>query len=232
MLIRHRKAFIIRSLLLLLCLCGLGQVLAETRYVTDMAQITLRQGESTRHKILRFLPSGAAVRELSRNKRTGYSRVRTKEGTIGYMLTRQLQDEPGARERLAAMEARLKELQQAPDQLAVKLGKLRSEHEKLKADHETLAQEKEQIEEELATLKHTSTNLVSITRERSKLRRRVANLTQQVADADQKNRDLRRKTNQRWFLIGSGVVIVSILIGFILPNLRFRRRKSGWGSSL
>jgi len=219
----------IRSLLLLLCLCGFSQALAETRYITDIAQIELRRGESTRHRIIRYMTSGEAVRELSANQKTGYSRIRTKDGTTGYVLTRQLQDEPGARDRLTAMEARLVELQQAPDQLAMKLSELQSAHEKLTAAHEVQGQEKEQLEEELASLKHADANLVAITEERTDLRKRVADLTGQVADLRQKNRDLKNETNQRWFLIGAGVVIGSILIGLILPHLRFRRRKSGWG---
>jgi len=219
-----------RFLLLLLCLCGLGQALAETRYITDIAQIELRKGESTRYKILRYLTSGEAVEELSTNRKTGYSRIRTKDGTSGYVLTRQLQDEPGARDRLAAMEVRLAELQQAPDQLAVKLSQLRSAHERLAADHEDLGQEKEQLEEELAAIRYASTNLVAITQERSDLRKRVVDLTGQVADLQQKNRDLKNETNQRWFLIGAGMVTGAILIGLVLPHLRFRRRKSDWGA--
>jgi len=218
-----------RFLLLLLCLCGLGQALAETRYITDIAQIELRKGESTRWKILRYLMSGEAVEELSTNKKSGYSRIRTKDGTTGYVLTYQLQDEHGARDRLAAMEARLAELQQAPDQLAMKLSQLRSAHEKLTTDHEALEQEKEQLEEELASTKYASTNLDAIIQERSDLRKRVADLTGQVADLRQKNRDLKNETNQRWFLIGAGVVTGAILIGLILPHLRFRRRKNDWG---
>jgi len=219
-----------RFLLLLLCLCGLGQALAETRYITDIAQIELRKGESTRYKILRYLTSGEAVEELSMNKRTGYSRVLTKDGTSGYILTRQLQDERGARDRLAATEARLAELQKAPDQLAVKLSQLRSAHEKFTTDHAALEQEKERLEEELAAIKYASINLVAITQERSDLRKRVADLTGQVADLQQKNRDLKNETNQRWFLIGAGVVTGAILIGLVLPHLRFRRRKSDWGT--
>jgi len=217
-----------RFLLLLLCLCGLSQALAETRYITDIAQIELRKGESTRYKILRYLTSGEAVEELGASKRTGYSRVRTKDGTIGHVLTRQLQDEPGARDRLAAMEARLAEFQQAPDQLAMKLSELRSVHEKLTADHAALEQEKERLEEELASIKYASSNLVAITQERSGLRKSVADLTGQVADLQQKNRNLKNETNQRWFLIGAGVVTGAILIGLVLPHLRFRRHKSDW----
>lgn len=219
-----------RFLLLLLCLCGLGQALAETRYVTDKSQIMLRRGESTGHKIVRSLPSGEAVDELQSSKSTGYSRIRTADGTTGFVLTRQLQDEPVARDRLATIETQLAELQQAPDQLAAKLTELQSKHDALETIHEELVGEKERIEQELATIKHASTNVVRITEERSELRKRVADLTRQAADLQQENRDLKNQTTQRWFLIGAGVVAGGILIGLVLPHLRFRRRKSSWGS--
>ncbi len=124
----------IRFLLLLLCLCFAGQASAETRYVTDKAQIMLRKGQSTKHKIVRTLPSGDAVQELEVHESSGYSKIQTEDGATGFILTRQLQDEPAARDRLAAMEARLAELQRAPDQLASKLAELQSAHEKLQID--------------------------------------------------------------------------------------------------
>jgi SH3 domain protein len=220
---------VIRLVVVLLCFCGIGQVLAETRYVTDQSQITMRRGESTRHKIIRMLPSGEAVEELSTNKATGYSRIRTEDGTTGYVLTRQLLDEPVARDRLAAMQARLAELQQAPDQLAVKLTELQSAHEALEISHEELERERDQLKQELASIRHASANLVRITQERSELRKNVVDLTRQVADLQQENRDLKNQTNQHWFLIGAGVVTGGILIGLVLPHLRFRRRKSSWG---
>jgi SH3 domain protein len=58
----------------------------------------------------------------------------------------------------------------------------------------------------------------------------VAQQTHQVENLKQENRELRNETNQRWFLIGGGVIIVGIILGLILPHLRFQRRKSSWGS--
>ena len=220
-----------RLLVLLLCFCGtIGSALAETRYVTDKSQIMLRKGESTKHKIIRSLPSGEAVEELGANKSSGYSQIQTGDGTTGYVLTHQLQDEPAARERLAAMEARLAELQQAPDQMASKLTELQTAHEVLQLDHQDLATEKARIEQELTSIKHASANVVLITEERAELRKNLADLTRQVADLQQENQDLKNQTTQRWFLIGAGVVSGGILIGLILPHLRLRRRKNTWGS--
>jgi SH3 domain protein len=221
-----------RHLLLLLCLCCIGQAVAETRYVTDKSTITLRKGQSTKHKIIRSLPSGEAVQELDVIESSGYSRIRTEDGTLGYVLTRQLQDKPVARARLAAMEAKLAELQQAPDQLATRLAELQAAHEELQIEQQELSGEKGRLEQELASIKHASANVVQITEERSELRKNVADLTRQIANLQQENQDLKNQTTQRWFLIGAGVVTGGILIGLILPHLRFRRRRSSWGSSL
>jgi SH3 domain protein len=220
-----------RHLLLLLCFCCMGQALAETRYVTDQSTITLRKGESTRHKIVRNLPSGEAVQQLEIKESSGYSKIRTEDGTTGYVLTRQLQDEPVARARLAAMETKLAELQQAPDRLATRLAELQAAHEELQVEHQELSGEKGRLEQELASIKHASANVVQITEERSELRKNVADLTRQVANLRQENQDLKNQTTQRWFLIGAGVVTGGILIGLVLPHLRFRRRRDSWGSS-
>jgi SH3 domain protein len=220
-----------RVVLLLLGFCLFPQAqAAETRYITDQAEITLRTGESTRHRIIQVLSSGTPVEVLGADDDSGYSRVRTQDGTTGYVLTRQLMSEPSARDRLAAMEQRLNELQQAPDQLAAQLSQLQSAHEELTRDYDELQREKGRLEEDLAMIRHASANVVQISEERSELRKNVADLARQVAHLQQENGDLKNQTTQRWFLIGAGVVVGGILIGLILPHLRFRRRKSSWGS--
>jgi SH3 domain protein len=190
----------------------------------------LRKGESTKHKIVRSLPAGEAVEELQISESSGYSKIQTEDGATGYVLTRQLQEEPVARDRLAAMEARLAELQQAPGQLTSKLADLESESAKLRADNRELAGEKARLEQELTAIKQASANVVQITEERSELRKNVADLTRQTAALQQENQDLANQTTQRWFLIGAGAVTGGILIGLIMPHLRFRRKRNTWGS--
>lgn len=219
-----------RLLLLLICLCAAAQGLADTRYVTDQFQITMRKGESTGHKIIRMLPTGTAVEVIDTSPESGYARIRTEDGTTGYVLARQLLDEPVARERIAALEARLQDLQKEPDQLAAQLAELQTAHAGLQAEHRDLLASEQRLQEELATIRHASANVVQITEERAELRQGVAELTRQVAELQQANRELANQSTQRWFLIGAGVVCGGILIGLILPRLRLRRRKDTWGS--
>lgn len=219
-----------KILLLLVGLLVVDLALAETRYVTDQFTITLRRGQTTGHRIARMLPSGTPVEVLGTDAKTGYSHVRLAGGTDGYVLSHQLQDEPTARERLAAAEAKLAELQQAPDQLTTQLGNLRTQYETLRVDYEQIKTEKQRIEQDLATVKHTSANAVRIAEERNELRTAVATLTRQAEELKQQNRDFENRDAQYWFLIGAGVLMAGIGMGLILPHLRFQRRKTSWGS--
>jgi SH3 domain protein len=214
----------------LLCLTAAGPLAAETRYVTDEFKITLRSGESSGHRIIKMLPTGEALTVLSTSRETGYSRVRTQDGKTGYVLTRQLETQPVARDRLAAMEQRLRELEAAPSELRSRLNDLLKEHEALRIEHEQLQEAKRSVDTEFATLQRTSANAVRISNERKELRKQVAAITREVEELKQQNRELQNSSARRWFLIGGGVLAGGILLGLILPNLRVRRKRDSWGS--
>lgn len=202
---------------------------AETRYVTDIFKITLRSGESTSHKIIRMLDSGSAVDVLSTNPGNGYSKVRV-GGTEGYVLTRQLMSHPSARDQLASMQKEVEELKAAPGELRSNLANLQKEHRELQQAHKKLQEIKDKQEQELQSIQRTASNAIRISNERNELRKQVADLTREVEDLKQENRDLSNEATRDWFLIGAGVIIAGILIGLILPHLRFQRRRSSWGS--
>lgn len=222
------------ALLLALCLTAQPALVsvthAETEYVTDSLEITLRAGESTRYRIIRMLPSGTPLEVLSVNPSTDYARVRTQDGTVGFVLERELQKEPTARMRLTEMEKRLSELQAEPDALTARLASMQTDYAELDAAFQSLQREKTRIEEELATLRHASSNILDITNARDLLRIQVSELTRDRADLEQQVRDLTHQTNQRWFIIGAGVMIIGVLVGLVLPHLRLQRRRGHWES--
>lgn len=214
---------------LLLCLGMAGIALGETQYVTDRFKITMRSGASTGHKIVRMLPSGTRVEVLEHERESGYSHVRA-DDQEGYVLTRQLITEPSARDQVKALTERLRELQEAPGKLSSKLATLEREHKALQGAHAELQQIKQQVEQELESIRRTASDAVRINSERNELRKTVAELTREREELKQQNRDLGNQTAQRWFLIGAGIIILGIVIGLLLPHLRFQRRKSSWGT--
>ncbi len=202
---------------------------AETRYVTDSFQITMRSGESTTHRITRMLNSGSAVNVLSTNPETGYSKIRI-GGTEGYVLTRQLMNEPSARAQLTTMRDEIKALKAAPGELRSNLMDVQKKYNELLQAHKELQAIKEKQEAELQSIQRTASNAIRISNERNELRKQVASLTREVEDLKQDNRDLSNEATRDWFLIGAGVIIAGILIGLILPHLRFQRRRNSWGT--
>ena len=193
--------------LLLICLCALAEAQAETRYVTDQCSVPHAQGGGPQ---VQDLPD-AAERDHARGHR-GQPGQRLYPGP-----------HPGRHRRLCRD-------RRAPDRArrtgsprghggqaggaAAGPGRpgrassatLQSEQQELKTEHEHVSRERDRLEQELATLRSASANIVEITNDRAELRTRVAELTRQAADLEQENRDLNLQTNQRWFLIGAGVV--------------------------
>ena len=221
---------IFSTLLASLLLLTSGLLQAETRFVTDIANITLRTGESTSHRIIRILPSGTPVETLEPdNQETGYTKVRAK-GSVGYILTNKLMSTPSARSQLAELQKRIDELKAAPGELRKTLADLQQQHSDLQAAHQELEKIKKKQEQELQAIQRTASNAIRISNERNELRTQVASLTRQVEELKQQNRDLSNEATRDWFLIGAGVIVAGILIGLVLPHLRFRRRRDSWGT--
>lgn len=220
------------TLLLLLVTPSTSLLAADFRYVTDQFKIMMRTGESASHKIIRTIPSGTRLELISSNAQSGYSKVKISTGKEGYVLTRQLINEPVAREKLTKALLRLEELQAAPDQLSAKLSTLQTEHDELLKSHASLQQDNKNLEQELSGIKRTASNAIRVTNERNDLRQQVTTLTRELEDLKQENRELSNDSTQDWFIIGAAVIIGGILIGLILPHLRIRSRrsKSSWDS--
>lgn len=220
----------IRIALLTLLLSSISTTIVaeETRYVSDELEITLRKGESTGHKISSMLKSGTPVEVLDINKASGYARVRTPGGKVGFVLLRQLMEEPGAREQLASIKERMAEMESEPARLSAALEELRKEHAVLEEEHAENVEVKESLEQELAGIRQTAANAINIANERTELQKQVAQLSRRLADVEQENRELQNDETQDWFLIGAGVAIGGVLLGLILPSLRVRRRKTSW----
>ena len=224
-----KKKRLIPVLVLLLTTAAISNAVAETRYVSDELEITLRVGPSTKQRIISMLKSGTEVEILSVDPKSGYSKVRAANGKTGFVLSRFLMDEPSAREQVASLTAKIQELQAEPEQVRSRLNQLQDDYARLQKDHQKLLNDKNSITQELAGIRQTAANAINISNERSELRKQVVKLKQEVADLQHTNRELANNRNQRWFLIGAGVVIGSILLGWLLPYLRFKRRRtSSW----
>jgi SH3 domain protein len=197
---------------------------AESAWVSDEFEITLRSGPSTSNAIELMLSSGTELEIVERDAESGYSRVRTAGGTEGWVLTRYLMNEPAAREQLARLTSQLSSEASRGSSLNAQLGTIRSEYEAATRRIDTLEREKSELEEELAEIKRTSANVLSINNQNKQLREQLAAEEIRVATLEQENRELTSQSTRYWFMSGALVLVVGMVLGLWLPRIRWQRR--------
>ena len=228
---RHRSGIWMAGLVLTACLfVNTGSVQAgESRYITDRLEVTLRTGHGNQYKILRMLPSGTPVEVLEEDPESGYSRVRVGSDTEGWVVSRYLDQQPSGRSRARKLGQEVERLRSELARVKAEAGKLDSGRSKLMARLDALQKENERLKSDLAEIRRTSANALALDDENRKLKHRLAELTQEHELVLQSNQSLKDRSARDWFLVGAGVILLGMIIGLIIPKIRWRR-KSSWGS--
>ena len=219
-----RFTIIALMLRLLILLILPSMALADSAWVSDQFEITLRSGPSTSNAIQLMLASGTEVEVLERNEETGYTLVRTRGGTEGYVITRYLMDEPAAREQLATLTRQLTNATTEGSSLEESLSSVRSQYAAANQRIDALEADKAALQEELDTIKRTAANALSLDRQNTELRETLADTEIQLATLEQENRALASQVNRYWFIAGAGVLVAGILLGLWLPRMRMPKR--------
>jgi SH3 domain protein len=214
-------------ILVILSLLVSGTALAETRYVSDNLEITMRSGKGTSYGITRMLRSGTPVDVLEEDEETGYTHVRAKGGKEGWVLTRYLMKGQAARDRLAAAEKNLAELELENRKMETGMAALTEEKAALEKELSSLDGQTRNVSQELAEIKRTASSALAIDAENKDLKGRVVSLERQLQTLQQENEGLRDRTARDWFMVGAGVVLLGIIVGLIIPRIRWRK-KSSW----
>jgi SH3 domain protein len=213
------KQFRLCGLLLMLCLFATA-VGAKTMYVSDMLKLTLRTGPSTENKILAVIESGQQLELLEAGDE--WSRVQLPGGKEGWVLSRYLTPDETSNVKLEHLQAQHKNLTAQAAELLEENTKLKAENEKLRAEFEADQKKMAKARTDYETLKAESAEFLTL---KSKYASAASQLTEQNARAQKLEEQLTRlelNTNIKWFLAGSGVLVIGILIGF--STKRQRRR--------
>ena len=198
---------------------------AETRYVTDHLIITLRSGQGKQYQVLKTLPSGTPL-EILETTEDGYSRVRTPDGIEGWVLSRYLSEEPIARDRLAKAQKQLERLQADNRKLRSQVTELRKKAAELEAERDRLRSENRKLAGELKHLKQVAAKPIELEEQNRTLKQQNVSLEKELQLVRQENQVLQNSTQRDWFIAGAGVLLGGILLGLILPRIRWRRRNT------
>lgn len=199
----------------------------EVYYVNDELTITMRRGESTQHQIIRTLTSGTKLEISETHKETGFSFARTEDGTEGWVLTRFLTDQPAAKQRLETANKKIKQLNKELSKLRNDLKETSAKHSSLDKTSSQLEKSNKQLSTELAQIKETSRNAIAISEDNTKLREKIIRLDTDLQAMEQQNSVLKDRSARDWFITGTIITIIGILIGLLVPRMRVKP-KSKW----
>ncbi len=203
--------------------------LAETRYISDKIYVPLRVGDGSKYRIVhRGLPSGTQLELLESNEDSGYSKVKTRSGTEGWLPSHYLVESPVARTRLQETEGKLAKISEANKTLREQLKNTTQSSEKTASVVEQLERENSALSEELDALKRISANAVKLDSDNRRLLESNQMLSSEVDVLKTDNARLRENKENEFFLNGAFAVLIGVMIALIAPRMMPKRR-SEWG---
>ena len=213
------------SLLLLAPMIGIAET---TRYVSDQLEITMRTGKGVKHSITKMLTSGTKL-DILETDPTGYSKVRTGSGSEGWVLTRFLSGTGSARNRLVESEQKVANLELEIARYKQEIEAISSQSTNANSENLTLQETSQRLSRELDELRRTASNALALDNENRQLKEERSSMTHEMELLSLKNTSLEDSSAKRWFLIGAAVLFGGLLLGLIIPRLRFQK-KNNWGS--
>jgi SH3 domain protein len=184
---------------------------AETRYVTDILQLSLYQEINSGGELLRRLSSGT---ELELLETSGfYARVRTQDGVEGWTKAGFLISEKPARGQLADLKAENAMLQ---EQLKTRQQALETAQGEMTKATDKESQALAEMAERLESAETIAARVGQLEQENERLRQQPDSVEQTMIPLG-------------WGLIGSGVALVlGIAGGIALFDYRSRKRHGGY----
>jgi SH3 domain protein len=91
-----------------------------------------------------------------------------------------------------------------------------------------LATDKKLLQTELAQIKQAAANTLAIKERNQSLDEQLKLVSTDLDAAKQQNRALKERSERDWFIAGAGVLLGGIIIGLVIPKIRWKRRR-GWG---
>jgi SH3 domain protein len=213
---------------LLTLLTATSYAAVEKRYVSDKLWLQLRSGPGSNFRILKALPSGEHLIFMEQTEDKNYTKVTTDKGVEGWVLTRFLEDEPVAKEKLILSQRKLVKVQAELNTLKKQADALSQEKSSLSGDRSSLIRDKKNLEKELKRIKAISANALQLDSKNTKLTKRNQELEIQLETLTADNTRLKDDKERSFMIIGGGLVSLGIILGLAIPAMRGGRKSGGW----
>jgi SH3 domain protein len=195
-------------------------VYAETMYVSDILKLTLRSGPSTENKILAVIESGQMLDIVKSGKE--WSQAQLPNGKEGWVLSRYLTPDETNNIKLERLEAKHKNLMIQAAELLEENNRLEAENKRVSTEFNTNQEQLVKTKADYEALKTEAAEFLTLKTNYKRVASQLAEQTAKAKQLEEELSSLEMNTYIKWFLAGSGVLIVGFLIGF--STKRQRRR--------
>ena len=196
----------------------------ESVWVSDQFEIMLRTGPSTDNAIQLMVGSGSELEILDEDAESGYSRVMTSGGTEGWVLSRYLMTEPGARDQLEILSRRLASVDAEGTSINLQLGAIRGEYESAKRQISDLERDKKDMQTEIDDIRRVAANTLAVDSQNKNLQQLLTDAEIRLSILEQENDNLVGQNTRKWFITGALVLFAGMLLGLILPRMKWQRK--------
>ncbi len=192
--------------------------IAETVYVSENFEITMRTGPGADRKIISLLESGQALEMVE--KGAEWSMVSTPAGKEGWVLNRYLTaDQPCAmvlsrmRQEFDVLQATYKDLKNRFDQLSAR-------KKNTDADLSQSLKEREELTNAFETLRQEASEYLNLKKRHEKVTTDLAEERKRSAALDEENMQMKRNRIIQWVWTGGGIMLAGFFIGLFSSGRR------------
>lgn len=201
----------------LFCAC------AHAEYVSESLRVELRSGASTEHRIIDFVKAGTKIEVLQAGE--AFTRIRTENGSEGWIASQYVVNDPPSRDLLRQRQARIDQLTANLEQATAGTGNVFAELEQNKAQVATLTEQLTSTRAELDRIRRISANSIEAQQKVQNLEELNTRLRDELRNASAERQRLADNLEERWMLIGAGLVLGGLILGAIIKS---RPRRSAW----
>jgi SH3 domain protein len=199
---------------------------AETAWISDKLTVPLRSGPSTSHRILhRGLPAGTELTILAEDPDSDFVQIVTSRGLEGWLPSQYLVSQPIARDRLVTAQRKVDELSATVTRLRSELAGLSQGKSEADSSNSAMKKQIATLEQELAEIKRVSANALNLSEQNVELTELNARLRSEVDELVGNITALEDRAQERWLMIGGGLVLLGLICGFAIKS---RPRRSAW----
>lgn len=194
--------------------------MAQTKYVSEDFEITMRTGPGTDHKIIAMVPSGRELEVIEPGN--DWSMVRLSNGREGWVLSRYLTSEMPSTVKLKRLETEYQSLQEQNQALKEKFSKVSADGSNLGIELRQTQQQLKSTESAYEALKRDSADFIKF---KATYEKNLKELNENRTKAEQLETDLKKLASSQLIegiLYGGGLVIIGFITGWLMKKPKRR----------